>query len=146
MVNMVQGMEKKREKDMQALRDAHASELAAAEAVTAEKVKKIHSLEGVVAKKEREFKEVFLRHLSPPTLNILTFNYFQATQEIQLRKAELDKAAADFALLSEQKTKKESQLEQVQESLENTEKDIQVRLQLFYGCSFLPLPDKYIRK
>ena len=71
MVNMVQGMEKKREKDMQALRDAHASELAAAEAVTAEKVKQILSLEGVVAKKEKEFKEVFLRH-PPQKLSLLT--------------------------------------------------------------------------
>jgi len=47
-----------------------------------------------------------------------------------LRKAELDKAAADFALLSEQKAKKENQLEQAQESLENAEKDIQVRQQI----------------
>jgi len=54
-----------------------------------------------------------------------------------LRKAELDKAAADFALLSEQKAKKENQLEQAQESLENAEKDIQVRQQIWFMFSDL---------
>lgn len=59
MVNMVQGMEKKREKDIQALREAHLSELAAVEATVSEKTKQIHSLESSLAKKDKEVKEVY---------------------------------------------------------------------------------------
>lgn len=63
------------------------------------------------------------------------FVYKKVTQEVYLKKAELDKAAADFALLSEQKVKLGIQLEQVQESLENAEKDIAVTI--FFSFLYL---------
>jgi hypothetical protein len=58
MVNMVQGIEKKREKDLRAQAEAHDAQLAALNATIAEKTKQISSHEAAAAKREREYKEV----------------------------------------------------------------------------------------
>lgn len=50
------------------------------------------------------------------------------SQELNAKKAELEKAAADYALLSEQKSKLNEQIIQLQESLDTAEKDVSVRL------------------
>lgn len=68
MVNMVQGIEKKREKDLQVQQEAHLAEVSAVSATIADQTKKIHSLEAAAVKREKESKEV-LCYSSNVTIN-----------------------------------------------------------------------------